>query len=88
MERFEDAKALRHLQRHMVWQHDAAGPDANPLRHVRDVPDHHFRRRACDQRRVVMLGEPVARVAEFVGEPREVERIAQRVDARRAGRYG
>ena len=57
------------------------------LRHAGDVADHDFRRGAGDQRRVVMLGQPVARVAELVGELREVERVAQRVRAGRAGRH-
>ena len=37
-----------------------------------------------EHRAAVVLGQPVAVIAELVGEPREVERVAQRVGAGRA----
>ena len=37
---------------------------------------------------VVVLGEPVAREAERVGEAREIERVAQRLRGRRGGGDG
>ena len=77
MQRLEHAKRFGHGQRRVIGQHDAAGADADTRRDVGHVADHDFRHGAGDQRRVVMLGEPVARVAELVGKPREIERVAQ-----------
>ena len=45
------------------------------VRHRRDLPDHDVGRRACDRRQVVMLGDPIAHVAEAVGEAREVQTL-------------
>ena len=43
-----------------------------------DMRDDDRRRRAGDARHVVMLGEPVAREAQPLGVPREIERAAER----------
>ena len=75
-ERLEHLEALGHHERRMVGQHDAAGADADALGRRGDLPDHDVGRGACDRRQVMVLGDPVARVAEKVGEPREIERIA------------
>src|SRR5260221_11639867 len=61
----------------MVRQHDAAGTYAYALGRRRDLPDHDLGCGTRDRRQVVMFGDPIARVAKAVGEPREVERIAQ-----------
>ena len=50
-----------------------------------DLPDHDVGRRARDRRQVMVLGHPIAREAEPVGEAGEVDRIAQRYRAGGAG---
>ena len=82
-QRFQHLEALGHHQRRMVRQHHAARADAHVRRHRRDLADHDFRRGAGDVRKIMVLGDPVALVAEPVGEPRQIERIAQRHRARR-----
>ena len=72
----------------MIHQHDAARADADARRERRYLPDHHFRCGACDARQIVVLGEPVTRVAEAIGELRQVERIAQRRRPWSGGRDG
>ena len=63
IERFERAELLGDDERRVIRQHDAAGADANRRRAAGDVPDDDRCRRAGDARHVVMLGQPVARVA-------------------------
>ena len=46
-----------------------------PLRGGRDRADQHLRARAGEHRPAVVLGDPVAVVAEAVGQPREVDRV-------------
>lgn len=70
----------------MVRQHHATRSYADTFRGVRNVTDHQFRNGARDQARVVVLGEPKTRVAEFVGEPREINCIVQSLRAGRTGR--
>ena len=84
-QRLQHLEALGHHQRRVVRQHHAAGADAHVLGHRGDLADHDVGRGACDIREVVVLGEPVARVAEPVGEARKVERIAKRLRGRTAG---
>ena len=54
----------------------------------RNLPDHDFGRGTGDVREIMVLGDPVALVAEPVGKPRQIERIAQRHRARRGGGDG
>ncbi len=68
MQRLEDAKRFRNFQRRVIRQHDAARADANVFCNGGNVADHHFGHGAGDQRRIVMLGQPVARVAQLIGE--------------------
>jgi len=84
MQRLEDAERLGHVQRRMIGQHHAARSDANTAGGVRHGADHHLGRGAGNQGRVVVFGEPVARVAKILGESREIERIVQRFPAGRA----
>ena len=84
-QRFEHLEPLRHHQRGMVRQHDAARADPHARRHRSDLPDHEVGRRARDRRQVVMLGKPVTRIAEPVGKLRQIEAVAQR-GGTRAGR--
>ena len=82
-QRLQHLEALGDHQRRVVRQHHAAGADAHARCRRRDLPDHDFGRGAGDVRQIVVLGDPVALVAETVGEPRQIERIAQRHRARR-----
>jgi hypothetical protein len=84
MQRLEQAERLGHLEGRVVGQHDPARADADPPGHARHVPDHHLGNRAGDARRVVVLRQPVARVAQLVGELGQVERVAERVPTRGA----
>jgi hypothetical protein len=73
------AELLGHHQRSVVRQHDAAGADpdgGSPRRHVTDDDGG---RSAGDAGTVVVLGQPVAVIAEALGVPGEIERVAQRL---------
>src|SRR5829696_2804283 len=85
VERLQEFEALRDHERRMVREHHAARADADALRHGRDLPDHDLGRGARDGGQVVVLGDPVARIAEAVGELREVERVPQRLARLRTG---
>ncbi len=77
-QRFQHLEALGDHQRRMVGQHHPAGADADVLCHGRDLADHQVRRGARDRGEVVMLGEPVADIAEAVGMARQIDTVAQR----------
>ncbi|MGY3462065.1 hypothetical protein ACVWW5_007515 [Bradyrhizobium sp. LM3.4] len=77
-QRLQHLEALGHDQRRVVGQHHAAGADADVLRHRRDLPDHHVGRWARDGGEVVMLGEPIADIAEPVDMTRQIDAVAQR----------
>ena len=77
IKRLQHLEALGHHQRRVVGQHDAAGADAQGLRHRRDLPDHDIGRRARDRRQIMMFGHPIAPETQAIGVPRKVERIAQ-----------
>jgi len=49
------------------------------------MANHYFRDGAGDEARVVMLGEPIARVTKLVGELREIDSMSEGLSARRAG---
>jgi hypothetical protein len=83
VERAEHAEGLGHLQRAVVGQHHATAPDPRARRARRDLGDQHLGRRAREHRAAVVLGDPVAVVAELVRQLGEVERVAQRVGAGR-----
>ena len=70
----------------MVRQHDPAGPDPDRRRARREIAGHDGRRGARDRLHVVVLGDPVALVAEPLGVAREVEAVAQRVAGGRPAR--
>ena len=63
----QDPEGLGHLERGVVGEHYPPGADPDLLCHARDVPDHDLRRGAGYARQVVVLGQPVALVAEPVG---------------------
>ena len=75
----ERPELLGDHQRRVVGQHDAARADADRRGSRRDMGDDHRGRRAGDARHVVMLGEPVALVAEALGVAGEVERVPERL---------
>ena len=77
-QRLQHLEAFGHHQRRVVGQHHAAGADADVFRHRRDLPDHQIRRGARDGGEVVMLGEPVADIAEPIDMARQVDAVAQR----------
>ena len=60
------AEVLGHLEAAVVRQHDPARADPDALRPRRHLRDQDFRRGAGERAGVVVLGEPVARVAEPV----------------------
>jgi hypothetical protein len=76
-QRLQGVEAFRHRERRMVGQHDATGADADARRRRRDLADHDVRRRTRHRRQAMMLGDPVAGVAEPVGKPGEIDAVAQ-----------
>jgi len=60
-----------------VGQHDAAAADPNPGSGGGDGSDERFGAVAGEAARSVMLGDPVARVTELVGQTGEVNGIAE-----------
>ena len=63
MQRLERPELLGDHERRVVRQHDPSRPDPDRLGRVCEVRDHDRRRRAGDPAQVVVLGDPVARVA-------------------------
>ncbi len=86
-QRLEHLEALRDHQRCVVRQHHATRADPQMRGDRGDLPDHDFGCGTGDVRQIVMLGNPVALVAEPVGKPRQIERIAQRHRTRRHRRH-
>ena len=79
--RLDHVERLGHLERAVVAQHHPARPDPDALRARRDLRDHHLRRRAGQRRRVVVLGQPVALVAQPVRQLRQGEGLPDRLRA-------
>ena len=77
-QRFQHLEPLGDHQWGVVGQHDAAGSHAHALRRYRDLPDHDVGRGARNRRKIVMLGDPIARVTEPVGDAGKIDRVAQR----------
>ena len=67
MQGLQDLEGLGDLERGMVGEHDPHGADPDPLCHARDVPDHDLRCGAGDAQQIMVLGQPVALVAEPIG---------------------
>ena len=83
----EHAEGLRDLERRVVREHHAAAADADARGRRGHRADQRLRARAGQRRPAVMLGQPVAVVAEAVGQPCEVERVGERVGAGGALRH-
>ena len=75
----EHAKLLGHLERRVVRKHHARAADADAARRRRDGRHQYLGRGADDAVAVVMLGHPVAVIAERVAVPRVRKRLADRV---------
>jgi len=84
-QRLQHLEALGNHKRGVVGQHDPAGADAQVLRHRRDLPDHDIGRGARDRGEVVMLGQPVADIAEPIDMARQIDAVAQRRSGLGAG---
>jgi len=80
----EHGEGLGDFQRAVVREHDPTGPDAEAGGGGRDGGDEDFGRGAREAGRGVVFGDPVAVVAEGVGESRQVDGVAQGVPAGRA----
>jgi hypothetical protein len=70
-----------------VRQHHAAAADPEARGDRRDLADHDFRAGAGQAGGAVVLGDPVAVVAEAVGQAGEVQGVAQGVAAGGALRH-
>lgn len=77
IQRGECSELLDDDERSMIWQHDAAGADANGFRAASDIANHDRRGGAGDAGHTVMLRQPEAVVPPGFGVLREVERVAQ-----------
>ena len=72
------AEVLGHFERAVVGQHDPAGADANLRRPRRNLWNQHLRRGAGQRAGVVMLGQPVAGVAQSIAGLGQLERLRDR----------
>ncbi|HEX3208817.1 MAG TPA: hypothetical protein VHQ91_05535 [Geminicoccaceae bacterium] len=77
-QRLQHLEALGDHQRRVVRQHHAAGADPDALGRGGDRPDHDLRRAARDRGQIVVLGDPVAGVAQAVRQTGEIEAVADR----------
>ena len=77
IERSERAELLRDDQGRMVWQHNAAGADADSFCSTCHMADDERRGGAGDARHVVMFRQPKTLVAPDFRVFREVERVVQ-----------
>ena len=78
-QRRQQVKVFGHLVGTVVLQHHAAGADANARRLAEQVADQHFRRRAGELRRVVVLRQPETPIAPAFRLLRQMQRARQRL---------
>lgn len=83
MKVLEHPELLRDHERSVIGKHDATGADADLARNAGEVGGEDGGRGARDAGHVVVLGNPVAQVAETLDVAGQVERVAQRVGGRR-----
>jgi hypothetical protein len=88
IQRRQRAELLGHLQRCVVRQHDPACADADGGSTARDMADQHRGRGAGDAWHVVVLGQPVAVIAQGLGVPGQVEHVDEGIARRAAFRDG
>ena len=74
-------------ERRVVRQHHPAGAQAQLRRLRGEMRDDHRRAGRRDGRHVVVLGDPVAGVAEAVGRLRQVRRRGERIGRRLVGAH-
>ena len=79
VQRLEHPELLGDHQWHVVGEHHAAGADADPFGLRRQRRREHRGGGARDPRHVVVLGDPVAVIAEALGRAREVDGARQRL---------
>jgi hypothetical protein len=84
MKGLEHPELLGDDERRVVRQHHAAGADPDPLSGGGERRRQHRGRRARDPRHVVVLGDPVAVIAESLGDAGEVDRVDERLGRARA----
>ena len=84
----QHAEALGHLERAVVGQHHAAAAHPDPLGGGRDRADQHLGARPRQHGPAVVLGHPVAVVAQPVGQPRQLDGLVERRGACRPLRDG
>jgi hypothetical protein len=75
VQRLEHPELLGHLQRAVVLEHHPTRAHPQALGAGGDRPDEHFRTRAGQRRRGVVLGQPVAPIAEPVAQLGQLERL-------------
>jgi hypothetical protein len=80
----EHREGLGDLERRIMRQHHAAAAHVNTLGRGGDRSDQRLGAGACQHRRAVMLGNPVAAIAEAVAELREIDAVLKRIGAGRA----
>ena len=85
-ERAQNAECFGDLQGAVMRQHHPAAADTNSARVSRDRPNKRFRTRASKHGSAVMLSHPIAGVAQFIREVRQVERVAKRISSRESFR--
>jgi len=77
-QRLQRPELLGDHHRRMVGQHDAARADTNARCRLPDVREHDRCRRARDPRHAVMLGHPIAVIAESLGVAGEIGGVGER----------
>ena len=87
VQRLQHPELLRDHERLVVRQHHTARAEPQGRRRAREMGDQNGGGRARDAGHVVVLGDPVAPIPEPLDMPGEVDRAAQRVADRRAGRH-
>ena len=82
MERMQEAEGLCHLHRAVVRQQHGARADADGRGLGPQPGDQDLRRGAGEARHAMMLGDPVALIAERIGAPRQRDGVAERIGRR------
>jgi len=88
IQRVQHAELFGDLERAVVRQHDAAGSEPDALRLRTQPREQNFRCRARQRLGRVVLGNPVAPIAEPIGKPRELEAVVQGLPRSRPDRDG
>ena len=84
IERIEHAELLGDFERAVMRQHHAAAADPHPLGDAAEPRDEDFRRGPGEAFRGMMLGDPIAVIAEPVAKLRQLDRLGDRLGGRAA----